>query len=139
MSTATRFPHGSEACLKQAQAVILEGGILIYPTDTLYGFGVDPRNNSALERLSRLKGRGGPWSIAVPDEAMLRQYGEVSHESWKFIESHLPGKVTFVLRAKQSDLSPYVLAKNNTVGMRIPHHPFPVKLTAELRFPITST
>lgn len=129
----------SEACLREAKAVIREGGVLVYPTDTLYGFGVDARNNSALKRLSKLKGREGPWSVTVSDKPMLRRYGEIPGERWDFIKSHLPGKVTFILLSRPSDLSPRVLGKNKTIGIRIPGHDFPVRLTRALRFPITST
>lgn len=129
----------SEDCLEQAVAVIRRGGILVYPTDTLYGFGVDARNNSALKQLSKLKGRRGPWTISVSDIETIKMVVEIPPDRIDFILSHLPGKVTFILKAKTSNLSPQILSKNKTIGIRIPDHPFPMKLAGRLQFPITST
>lgn len=126
-------------CLDQAGKVILNGGILVYPTDTLYGFGVDPRSRSALERLSLLKGRGGPWSIAVSSLEMAKAFARIPQEKLEFAASHLPGKVTLILKAQKTGLSSLVLGPGGTVGIRIPGHFFPVQLTATLKFPITTT
>lgn len=132
-------PAASEECLEKGEDVIRTGEILVYPTDTLYGFGVDARNISAVERLSVLKERNGPWSLLVTDMEMLERYAEIPDDKRSFVVSHVPGKVTLILRAKKSDLSPDVLGENRTIGVRIPNHPYPIHLTARLRFPITTT
>lgn len=129
----------SEKCLEEAESVILGGGIIVYPTDTLYGLGVDVRNNSALSKLSELKKRDGPWSVAVSNMDMLKTYANIPKERHEFVNSHLPGKVTVILHARSSRISPRILGRNRTIGVRIPHHPFPVELTERLGFPITST
>lgn len=129
----------SEDCLKQAEAIIRSGGILVYPTDTLYGLGVDARNDSAVEKLSTLKRRKGPWSVSVSDIEMLNTYAEIPLDKIDFVMSHIPGKVTFIFRAKISNLSHHILGEKNTIGMRIPDHPFPIKLAERLQFPVTST
>jgi len=133
------YQVSSKHCLKQAELVILSGDILVYPTDTLYGFGVDARNKFALKKLSKLKGRKGPWSICVSDQKMLNKYAKIPPDRMDFVMSHLPGSTTFILQTKRSDLSPSVMSKNKTIGIRIPDHPFPIKLTKQLQFPITST
>ena len=129
----------SEDCLEQAESVIRNGDILVYPTDTLYGFGVDAGNNSALEKLIDLKERKGPWSVTVSDIDMLSKYAEIPQDRMDFILSHLPGGVTVILPAKRPGLSPHIFSGHNTIGVRIPDHSFPVKLTHRLQFPITST
>lgn len=70
---------------------------------------------------------------------MLETYGEIPPDKREFVSSHLPGRVTVILKARKSDLSPAVLGPRLTVGIRIPGHPFPVRLTERLRFPITTT
>ncbi|MFQ6674310.1 MAG: L-threonylcarbamoyladenylate synthase [Fidelibacterota bacterium] len=128
-----------EGCLDEGEKVILAGGILVYPTDTLYGLGVDARSSSAVERLGQVKGRGGPWSVVVCDLNMLNRYARVPEDKKPFVNSHLPGKATLILPARLSDLSPAVMGGRQTVGIRIPRHPFPVDLTRRLGFPITTT
>ncbi len=125
--------------LEQAADVIHNGGILIYPTDTLYGFGVDARNDVAIKRLSAIKGRSGPWSIAVADIEMLERYADVPEMHLSTVEDTLPGPVTLILPARDSDISPLVLSERQTVGIRIPDHPFPLSLARRLGFLFTST
>ncbi|MFQ6615371.1 MAG: L-threonylcarbamoyladenylate synthase [Fidelibacterota bacterium] len=129
----------SPDCLPRAEQVILEGGLLVYPTDTLYGFGVDARSPTALELLTRIKGRGGPYSIAVASLEMVETHGDIPDERRAFVLSHLPGKVTIIVKARTQGLSSRVLGPGGTVGIRMPDHPFPTKLTERLNFPITTT
>ncbi len=56
--------------IKTALRVIGKGGVIIYPTDTLYGFGVDAANDNAIEKLNNIKGRSGPLSVLAPDETL---------------------------------------------------------------------
>ena len=86
---------------------LLSGEIIIYPTDTLYGLGVDATNTSAIEKLNQLKKRGKPYSIIVDSINMLKKYAlyeEVQDE----VESIFPGPYTAILRKKNSDLSKLV-------------------------------
>lgn len=128
-------PH----CFPRAQEVIVDGGVVVYPTDTLYGFGVDAHSPRAVRGLNLLKGRQGPLSIAVASLEMVEAYGEIHDDKREFVVSHLPGKVTLILKARPSDLAPELLGPNQTVGIRIPDHPFPIDLTRKLDAPITTT
>lgn len=136
---ATICKLDSENCLDIAERVILDGGVVVYPTDTLYGFGVDARNVSTLERLSQIKGRGGPWSIIVSSQEMAEIYGQISEDKRAFVDAHVPGKVTLIVKARKTEVSSRVLGPGGTVGFRIPDHSFPIQLTKRLNFPITST
>lgn len=127
------------ASLKQAADVIRSGGVLIYPTDTLYGFGVDARNDAAVAQLVTIKGRSGPWSIVVGDWEMLKLYAKIPKLHATEINKYLPGPVTLILPACESDISPHILGTQKSIGTRIPDHPFPTALTQKLGFPITST
>ena len=125
--------------IQKAADTIRKGGIIAYPTDTLYGFGVDVRNSKAVQRLCRIKGRGGPWSIVVSDLTMLQQYAKIPNGKKTYLDTQLPGKVTFILPAVKSDISPLLLGNNETVGIRLPAYSFPTELVRNLGYPITST
>lgn len=114
--------------------------IVLYPTDTLYGLGVDATDAEAVSRLIELKGRDEkkPISIVVSDLAMASEYAEVTPLAEKLANKFLPGKLTIVLHAK--DTLPAVLtAGTGTVGIRIPNHSVPMELVLKLGKPITAT
>ena len=116
------------------------GGILLYPTDTLYGLGVDALNVEALKKLRALKGRedGKPISIVVSDMEMAEEYAEVTPLALKLTEAFLPGKLTLILNAKDS-LPAELTAGTGTVGVRIPNNILCLNIARELGRPYTAT
>jgi L-threonylcarbamoyladenylate synthase len=120
--------------------VLRNGEILLFPTDTLYGLGVDALNPEALKKLRALKGReeGKPISIIVSDLAMAEEYAEVTPLARKLAEAFLPGKLTLVLTAKEN-LSKELTAGTGTIGIRIPNHILCLNLARELGRPYTAT
>lgn len=120
-----------------AQNVINHDGTIIYPTDTLYGLGVNATSKIAIEKLIRIKGREGPWSVIVSDFTMLERIAVVPEEHREFIGAKLPGKVSFILPLRQKNL--LVTAKENKIGIRIPNHPFGRSLVSLIGYPITTT
>lgn len=131
--------YANDDWLKEAVDILSKGGIVIYPTDTLYGFGVDATNDSALKKLSTLKGRKGPWSIIVSDLEMLNNFASVTPEHQTLVENELPGKVTVILKTDSSELSDNLLGPKKSIGIRIPDHPCPTSLVHQFGFPITTT
>ncbi|MEK7613733.1 MAG: L-threonylcarbamoyladenylate synthase [Patescibacteria group bacterium] len=115
--------------------------IVLYPTDTLYGLGVDATNPEAVLRLQDLKGRGEekPISIVVSDLAMMKNYAIVTPLAERLITQFLPGKLTLVLCSKPGFQTPGVVGADGSVGIRIPNHPTPLRLVRELGKPITAT
>lgn len=113
--------------------------IVLFPTDTLYGLGVDATHAEAVLRLQKLKGResGKPISIIVSDMHMAEAYAEVTPLARRLAERFLPGKLTLVLNAKK--LPEEVTAGTGTVGIRIPDHSTPHGLVTEFGTPITAT
>lgn len=113
--------------------------IYLYPTDTVYGLGVDARDPEAVSRLRALKGSGGEkhFSIAVSDIDMMRQYAEVTPLAEKLVKKFLPGKLTIVLRPK--DLPKELGDGSDEIGVRIPDHPVVHELIRKIRGPITAT
>lgn len=120
--------------------VLKEGKILLYPTDTLYGLGVDATNAEAIAKLRKLKGReeGKPISIIVADMTMADEYAEVTPLAKKLAEAFLPGKLTLVLAVKDT-LPSELTVGTGTVGIRIPNHVFCLNLARELGRPFTAT
>lgn len=116
------------------------GGILLYPTDTLYGLGVDVLNIEALKKLRTLKGReeGKPISIVASDMKMAEEYAEVTPLALNLAEAFLPGKLTLILNAKES-LPAELTAGTGTVGVRIPNHILCLNIARELGRPYTAT
>lgn len=128
--------------------ILQSGGIILYPTDTLYGLGVDALNVEALKKLKELKGRNAeesrkPISIIVADMAMAAEYAEVGPLARRLAEKFLPGKLTLILKAKD-DLPDELTAGlpgqgTGTVGIRIPNHVLCLNIVRELGRPITAT
>lgn len=110
----------------------------LYPTDTVYGLGVDARDREAVLRLRELKGSGGEkhYSIAVSDLDMMREYAEVTPLAERLAQNFLPGKLTLVLKAKNL---PKELSDDGTIGVRIPDHPVVQELIRTIGGPITAT
>lgn len=129
------------ASLEEVSRVFASGGVLAYPTETLYGLGVDAFRNDALEKLFVLKGRPKdlPVSVLVRDpEMMLEVVQEVPETARALLEAFLPGPLTLVLPAR-AGLPERVTAGSGKVGVRISPHPVPALLFRIYPRPITST
>lgn len=116
---------------------------MLYPTDTLYGLGVDATDPEAIRALKDLKGRTGesakkPISIIVADLAMAEEYAIVTPLARRLAKKFLPGKLSIVLEAR-ANLPDEITAGTGTVAVRIPDHPVPLRLVRELGTPITAT
>ncbi len=128
-----------KAVLMETCNVISSGGLIVYPTETIYGLGCDPWNEDAVEKLFAVKRRekDAPISIAVPSIYALTMYAEFDDKAIEFCARHLPGPVTVVLKATDT-APPWLVSKDGLIGLRVPNHPIANEL---LRFlgPLTST
>ena len=115
------------------------GEVIVYPTDTLYGFGVDATNSSAVQKLNRLKGRVQPLSIVLESIEHIQYYAELDHNIFSEMGQLFPGQYTALLPAKKNELSPLVQSGSPKIGIRIPDHFFPIKLVKLLKKPIITT
>lgn len=120
--------------------VLKNGGIILYPTDTIYGLGVDALNVEALKKLRALKGREGgkAISIVVADMDMARAYAEVTPLAEKLAQAFLPGGLTLILNAKPN-LPVELTAGTGTIGIRIPKSVLCLALAKDLGRPYTAT
>ena len=103
--------------------MILSGLVVAYPTDTLYGLAVDPRNGAAVRRLFALKGRpeSSALTLIAADAAQVRQVAEMTADAERLAQQWWPGPLTIVLVAKPG-LAPETLAGGRTAGLRVPAH-----------------
>ncbi len=125
--------------MNRAAEVLRLGGTLAYPTETLYGLGVDPFRKEALERLYLLKGRqpNQPISILVRDMEMLEEVvRDLSPQARRILESFLPGPLTAVLYARPH-LPSLLTGGTEKIGIRISSHPLIPHLFARFPHPIT--
>ena len=126
--------------IQHAADTLRRGGVIIYPTDTIYGLGCDITNKQAIDRIRRIKGRDAkkPMSFVCADLTNVSQYAHISNFAYRILKRHLPGAYTFVLPASRQ--TPRLLqTKQKTVGLRVPDHPVPLALVQELGSPIDST
>jgi len=123
-----------------AVAVLKAGGIVIYPTETVYGIGVDATNPQAVAKLLKYKSRreGKPLSIAVTDQAMAEKFVELNDQARSLYRRFLPGPVTVVSR-DLGRVAPGVASEFGTLGIRQPAHPLILALVQTLGRPITAT
>ena len=115
------------------------GEVIVYPTDTLYGFGVDATNTEAIQRLNRLKGKVKPLSIVLESVEHMHDFAEFDGKIKSEINKLFPGSYTVLLPSKKCTLSPPVRSGSPSIGIRIPDHFFPVKLVKLLGKPIITT
>jgi len=124
----------------QTIEILNAGGLVIFPTETTYGAGVDATNPRAVKKLLRYKSRreGKPLSIAVTSKQMAKKYVELNDQAQKLYEQFLPGPITVVSKGKNK-VAPGVESEFGTLGIRIPNHPLILKLLRKFKKPITAT
>ena len=125
--------------IKQASELLLRGEVIVYPTDTLYGIGVDATNTEAINKLNKLKKRKSPLSIIVSSIKMLKKYAKISKNDLKYLNKFLPGKFTFLLSKKESNLSKIITLNTKKVGIRIPDSDFIINVVNYINRPIITT
>lgn len=120
--------------------VLKKGGLIIYPTDTVYGLGCDITNVKALERIAKIKGvklERSNFSFICHDLSNLSDYvTQIETPIFKLLKRTLPGPYTFILPGANS--LPYPFKKKKTVGIRIPDNPIALDIVKALGNPIVS-
>ncbi len=121
--------------------VLRKGGLIIYPTDTVYGLGCDITNTKALEKIARIKGiklAKANWSFICPDLSNLSDYvRQIDTATFKILKRALPGPYTFILPGNNN--LPKDFKKKKTVGIRVPDNAIAKALVEALGNPIVST
>lgn len=127
--------------IKQVVDVLKRGGLIIYPTDTVYGLGCDITNTKALERVAQIKGvklEKANFSFICHDLSNLSDYvKQIDTSTFKILKRALPGPYTFILPGAKT--LPSVFKKKKTVGIRIPDNSIALEIVKQLGNPIIST
>jgi L-threonylcarbamoyladenylate synthase len=134
-------PARPDNAFARGKDVIRSGGVIAYPTDTLYGLGADPRNPLAVRRLFEIKGRRAdqPILILIPDPIEVRNWAEVVTPcAERLMKRFWPGPLTLVFRAK-AEVLPELTAGTGTIGLRVPGPGFGRELLRFLGFALTGT
>jgi tRNA threonylcarbamoyl adenosine modification protein (Sua5/YciO/YrdC/YwlC family) len=126
--------------LKNAVEVLRQGGLIIYPTDSVYGLGCALLNKNAVEKIYQIKGNDKRklLSFICPDLKGISEYAYVSNSAYKVMRHLLPGPYTFILNATRQ-VPRILLEKRKTVGIRVPDNVVCQSLLAEFGSPIIST
>lgn len=126
--------------INKAVEVLKNGGIIIYPTDTVYGIGCDIFNKEALDRVFAIKQDSGTklLSFVCADLKDISKYAKVSDYAYRTMKHLLPGPYTFILPAAK-EVPKKLWSKRQTVGIRVPQHNVALTLVKELGNPIVST
>lgn len=132
--------HPQLRLIKYAVDVLKQGGIIVYPTDTIYGLGVDLFNKKSLERIFKIKKTSNHklLSFICPDLKDIADWAVVPDYAYKIMRRVTPGSYTFVLPASRQ-VPKTILQKRKTVGIRIPNSIVAIALATELGRPLLST
>ena len=122
-----------------ASEVIQDGGLIAYPTDTLYGLGCDARNAQAIKKINLIKNRKTPISVIVWSLEVAASWALASKKEFDEASTFIKESSTVILPVKNHIVHPSILADDGTLGLRMPHCDFPIALCAKLGFPITTT
>lgn len=128
--------------MKQVIETLKEGGVIIYPTDTIYGLGCDIYQTKAVERICRIKGidaKKAQFSIVCSDLSHLSTFAkQISTATFRTLKEYLPGPYTFILPASKQ-VPKIIQGRKDTVGLRVPDNKITIALIKELGNPILST
>ncbi len=125
---------------RSAENVLRDGGVVLYPTDTLYGLGVDALNDRAVDKIYQIKKRDvkSPLPVIVTDMQMAKKYGDYNDLAQRLAQKFLPGPLMLVLK-KNPSLSGGVARDTRTIGIRIAKSDFCVEMLKHFGAPITAT
>jgi tRNA threonylcarbamoyl adenosine modification protein (Sua5/YciO/YrdC/YwlC family) len=128
--------------IKQIADCLRSGGVIIYPTDTVYGLGCDIFQPKAVERICRIKGLDpakANLSFICSDLSDLSKYARaISTPQYRLIKNHIPGPFTFILPASK-EVPKILKSKKDTIGLRVPDHHITHAIAAALGNPILSS
>lgn len=122
--------------------VLQKGGVVVYPTDTVYAIGCDIYSNKAVDRIAKMKGisiKKAHFSFIFSDLSQLSEYTKpISNPVFKMMKAYLPGPYTFILPAR-NNIPRIFHSHKRTIGIRIPNNNIPLEIVQELGHPLMTT
>ena len=133
--------HPQPRLIRQAAALVRDGGLIVYPTDSCYAFGCALDAAGAVARLRALRGidEGHQLSIVCLDLAQVGRYVRLDNWQFRVVRQGIPGPYTFILPATREVPRPVKDARRGTLGVRVPAHPVATALVEELGEPLLSS
>ncbi len=135
-------PQNPQARLiKQAAEIIRQGGVIAYPTDSSYALGCQIGDKAALERIRRIRRTDDRhnFTLVCRDLSEVGLYAKVTNADYRIMKANTPGPYTFVLAATREVPRRLQHPRRKTIGLRVPDHPIPQALLAELDEPLMSS
>lgn len=133
-------PHSRE--IKKVIECLKDGGVIVYPSDTVYGIGCDIFNKKAVERIAKIKGiniKKNNFSFICSDLSHISDFTKpIDNSTYKLMKRNLPGPFTFILNANNSIPKLFKINKK-TIGIRVPNHNIPLEIVLQLGNPIITT
>ena len=134
-----RILSWSPEVIATAVKIINSSGIIVYPTDTLYGFGGKASDKTAVDKINLIKNRKAPISVIVSDLQMAFSISDLTDKEKDIFIKHFGGENTIIVKARKGELFPQILGPDGSVGIRMPDHPLGKELVKTLNCPITTT
>ena len=129
----------NEKQIAQVVRCLEDGGVVIYPTDSVYAFGCSLHSPRGVERLISITGKQlGTLAIVCEDLSRVAEYAKVDNTAFKLLKRNLPGPFTFILRPS-SRVPDKALGKRKSIGVRIPANPIPLAIVTSLGCPMLTT
>lgn len=127
--------------IRQAAAIVREGGVIVYPTDSCYALGCQIGDKRALERIRAIRGvdERHHMTLVCRDLAEISSYARVDNRQYRFLKAHTPGSYTFILEATRDLPRRLMHPKRLTIGLRVPDHAVVRALLEELGEPMLSS
>ena len=127
--------------IKQVVDVLLQGGVIVYPTDSTYALGCHIGDKSALERIRRIRQLDNKhdFTLVCSDLSSLATYAKVHNSAYRILKAYTPGPYTFILKATPEVPRRLMHPRKKTIGLRVPQNPIAQSILAVLGEPIMST
>ncbi|MED5219556.1 MAG: L-threonylcarbamoyladenylate synthase [Candidatus Neomarinimicrobiota bacterium] len=119
--------------------ILSKGNVVVYPTDTLYGFGGDAVNGDAIKKINQIKGRTAPLSVLAPDRSTALSWMKLTEDEKILVSKKLGGAATIIVPVFKDIVHSSITGEYNTLGIRIPYHSFCQQLARKFGGPITTT
>ena len=127
--------------IRRAVEILRDGGVVVYPTDSCYALGCHLGDKDAVERIRRIRhaDRDHNFTLVCRDLSEIASYAKVDNPTFRLLKAYTPGPYTFILEASREVPRRLQHPKRKTIGIRVPGHPVPLAMLAELGEPIMSS